>query len=130
MDPRAAQLRDQFFRLLDEGAPSTQLYRHVWQLFVESPWYQQELHHAVWRTLRRTNSPLRWAEDIKQNAMLLLGEHLRKSADLDVDRARAAQHFAGWLGKIINRDCRRALRGMRRGEKRAGFQQRDLEWTS
>jgi RNA polymerase sigma factor (sigma-70 family) len=129
MDARALELRDRFFTLLDENASSPYLWRHVWRLFVEHPWYQEELRQATLRLLRRRGAPLRWAEDIAQEAMLLLGEHLRKAAHLDVDRARAMHHFSGWLGRIIARDCQRALRSMRRSEKRAGIQGRSYEAT-
>jgi RNA polymerase sigma factor (sigma-70 family) len=126
MDRSEHELRDEFLRLLDD--PSSRggddLWHAVWRLFVEHPWYQSELHHAALRVLATAGLHFQWADDVKQQAMLLLARRLRHSPDLHVDRALAADRFAGWLATIIAHHCRDAARSMRRAQRRAGLQQR------
>lgn len=128
MDRSPQELRDEFFSILDEGATaSPDQWHRVWRLFIEHPWYQEELQQAARRVVRQARASAQWAEDIEQDAMLLLGQHLRHAVDLHVNRALAQEHFAGWLGRIITRDCSKALRAMRRAQRRAGHQQATVE---
>jgi DNA-directed RNA polymerase specialized sigma24 family protein len=127
MDRSMEDLRDQFFRALDEKAPEgTALWHQVWRVLLSHPWYQDELRRAAFRTLRPARLHLQWIDDVKQEAMLLLARDLRHSADLHVDRAAAEEHFAAWLRKIIMRHCQQAARSMRRAQRRAGLQQAEV----
>jgi RNA polymerase sigma factor (sigma-70 family) len=113
MEPALLELRDQFFRILDEGGDPPQVAHKVWTLFVEHPWYRQELQRAAHRLVWRRQWLRNLADDIQQDAMLRLGRRLQHTANLNVDRALAEQHFSGWLARIINRDCQQAARAMR-----------------
>ncbi len=55
-----------------------------------------------------------WTEDVKQDVLVRLANKLRRIPDLRMDRTRAEVHFAGWLNTIILRDCRMAVRQLRR----------------
>jgi RNA polymerase sigma factor (sigma-70 family) len=128
MDRSVHELRDAFFQLLDRGeSAETPLWHEVWRLFLEHPWYLDELSQTAHRVVRKNHAPLQWAEDIAQEATLLFRLHLRRAVDLHVNRELAHDHFAGWLGRIIARDCSRALRAMRRAQRRAGGRQVDVE---
>jgi RNA polymerase sigma factor (sigma-70 family) len=86
----------------------------IWHLFIEHPWYQATLRTCAARVLREQELPAAWSDDLEQEAMLLLAGHLRRNADLHVNRALVEEHFPGWMGTIITRDCRQALRKLRR----------------
>jgi RNA polymerase sigma factor (sigma-70 family) len=86
----------------------------IWRILVEHPWYQAELHRLASRLVRKAQAPSDLIDDIQQDAMLLLGRHLQTATGLNVDRALARDHFAGWLAKIIARDCAQVMRRRRR----------------
>jgi RNA polymerase sigma factor (sigma-70 family) len=110
------ELRVQFFTALDRPGDRSHRWLVIWRIFVEHPWYQAELDRAASRLVWKAQAPSDLIDDIQQDAMLLLGRHLQKSADLNVDRALAAEHFSGWLGAIIARDCAQVMR--RRSRRR------------
>jgi RNA polymerase sigma factor (sigma-70 family) len=119
MEPALQELRDCFFRILDEGSDQRQTAHKVWVLFIEHPWFQAELGRAVRRVLWRVGEYERWADDIEQEALLLLARKLTRKASLGVNRATAARQFFGWLARIIHRACGDTARSMRRRERHA-----------
>lgn len=128
MDRSVHELRDAFFRLLDRGeSAASPLWHEVWKLFLEHPWYQAELHEATKRLVGRGQAPADMAEDIEHDALILLSQHLRRAAHLHVNRELAEDHFTGWLARIVARDCSKALRAIRRAQRRAGSQQVAVE---
>ena len=128
MDRSVHELRDAFFQLLDRGeSAGAPLWHEVWRLFLTHPWYRDELSQTARQVVRKNHAPFQWADDIAQDATLLFRLHLRRAVDLHVNREFAREHFAGWLGRIMARDCSRALRGMRRAQRRAGGRQVHIE---
>lgn len=120
MEPALLELRERFFEILDEGGAEAETGHKVWVLFIEHLWFQVELERAVRRVLWRAGEYDRWASDIEQEAVMILGKKLTRKADLGVNRAKAARQFSGWFARIIHRTCRDAARGMRRRERLAG----------
>jgi DNA-directed RNA polymerase specialized sigma24 family protein len=113
VDPSAQDLRAQFFAALDRPGDQPGRWLEIWRLFLDHPWYQAELKKATARVLRNMHPRGQWNEDIQHDAMLLLARHLRRAADLHVDRARARTQFSGWMATIIKRDCQQAARSLR-----------------
>jgi DNA-directed RNA polymerase specialized sigma24 family protein len=112
MDPALQELRDQFFRILDEGGPEQDVAHKVWVLFIEHPWFQAELKRAERRVLWHVGAHLKWAADIEQEVVVMLREKLSRKPNLGVNRAKAERQFSGWLATIIERTCRDAVRAM------------------
>jgi len=106
-------LKDKFLGAL-EGKPVEGSWLDVWRLFLEHPWYQEQLDLCAQRVLRRAGCSRQLLGDVKQDAMLLLARKLRKTPDLHIDHQRAEEHFPGWMETIITRDCLEALRRIRR----------------
>ncbi|MEX2140654.1 MAG: sigma-70 family RNA polymerase sigma factor [Pirellulales bacterium] len=120
MEQRLQELRDQFFSALDRPGDRTARWLEIWTLFAEHPWYQKQLHRTAARVVAHSQAPADWAEEIEQDAAMLLGQHLNHAIDLHVDRTLAEDRFAGWLATIIEHDCITALRhylAARRGMK-------------
>ncbi|MGH7193515.1 MAG: sigma factor, partial [Candidatus Saccharimonadales bacterium] len=90
----------------------------AWRLFIEDPWYQQELHRAAGWLARRARLPHCQAEDLSQEAMLILRSRLTRKPDLRLNRALAADHFEAWLRRVIRRHCLDALRRSRLRQRR------------
>lgn len=111
------ELKDRFLQLLDSQTPAVD-WRLVWRLLVEHPWYQSQLDYCATWVLRSGKAPHQWLDDLRQDAILLLARTLRQRPDLGIDRCRANDKFAPWLRTIIVRDCREALRRMRRLHRR------------
>jgi RNA polymerase sigma factor (sigma-70 family) len=104
------ELREQFFAALDRPGDRSGRWPEIWRLIVEHPWYQAELTRTARRLVWRRRAPPDLADDIVQDAVLLLARELEHAVDLNVDRTLAESHFSGWLAKIIRRDCQQALR--------------------
>lgn len=108
-------LRDRFLSALAEpDAEPSKRWLEIWQLVVSHPWYQQQLASAARSVLRGSGVSLQLQKDIEHDSMTLLARRLRKSAGLGIDPVRAERHFAGWMRTIISRDCRDAVRKLRR----------------
>lgn len=108
-------LRDRYLEALSRpSADRPGRWLEIWRLFIEHPWYQQELQSCARAVLRSGGAPSEWQKDVEHDAMLLLVRKLRKRPDLGIDPVRAQKHFRGWMGTIITRDCRDALRRLRR----------------
>lgn len=108
-------LRDRFLELVSiphDVAPNRWV--EIWHVLVGHPWYREQLASVARNILRNSGASLQWQEDIEHDAILLLARRVRKTSDLGIDPARAEQHFAGWMRTIITRDCRDALRKLRR----------------
>jgi RNA polymerase sigma factor (sigma-70 family) len=86
----------------------------TWRLLVQDAWFQEQLDQSSRRVIRHQAAPLQMLEDVKQQAMLLLARDLHHAPDLHVDHQRVRKHFPGWLSTIIGRDCRQAIRFLRR----------------
>jgi RNA polymerase sigma factor (sigma-70 family) len=111
--PAWRDLKERFISATD-SANNQRDWLDVWRLFVEHPWYQEQLQLCAQRVLRRSFGPLEWLEDLKQDAMMLLARKLRGTPDMNANRELLEEHFPGWLGTIIRRDCQETLRQMRR----------------
>lgn len=85
----------------------------IWRLFVGHPWYASELRRLARQALRDRSAPPEWLGDVEHDAMLLLARSLRHARDLHMDRAKAEDHFPGWIATIIRRDCLQAVRRLR-----------------
>lgn len=86
----------------------------VWHLISEHGWFRAMLHTQAQKVLRQQRLPIAWQDDVQQDAVLLLARSLRRRADLGVDLNQVQGCFAGWMATIISRDCREAVRQMRR----------------
>lgn len=113
-------LKDAFLSKLSESQMHEPgLWIEIWRLVIVHPWYQGELSACAERVVRRSGMPDQWIDEIKHDAMLLLARTLRHAPDLHVDREQVDQKFPGWMGTIVLRDCREALRRMRRAHTRS-----------
>lgn len=111
----ADSLRNRYLELLSIGASTSEpLWSAAWHLIVTDPWYQDQLYYCARKVLRANGASLDWIDDIQHDAMLILARHLRRSADMRLDRQRAELHFPQWLRTIIVRDCREAWRRIHR----------------
>ncbi|QDU73719.1 hypothetical protein Pan97_07180 [Bremerella volcania] len=103
-------LKHRFLAAIDYGWQ----WEKVWHLLISHPWYQITLQTQAQNVLRKQRLPINWHEDVQQDAMLLLARSLRHRADLRVDLDQVHECFAGWMARIIARDCQEAVRQMRR----------------
>ncbi len=106
-------LRDKFLAALGDDLPEGE-WLVLWRLFVEHPWYQEQLDLLAGCLVRRLGGVRPAIEDVKQDAILVLARKLRSTPDLHIDRDRAQHHFAGWMATIIRSDCLEALRRLRK----------------
>lgn len=113
--PPWQDLRDTFLRALPgNGAQPPEAGLMTWRLLVTHPWFLAQLTSCAERVLKRSGAPIEWQVDIEQHVILLLAQKLQQKPDLGVDPSLAERHFTGWLGTIITRDCRQALRRLQR----------------
>ena len=121
MDPSPEMLREQFYAILDapEDARAPRWHK-VWSSFVSDPWFQAELEKLLGRVLYHRGAPAPWLDDLRQDAIMFFARDLRRRVDLGVNRARAAEHFPGWLATILWRICKQALRARCRAQHRNG----------
>lgn len=114
MDPSLESLREHFFAKLDEPmAPPRECSHEMWERLVTHPWFQAELEKSANRVIARSGLLAHLVEDVRQDVVVRLAARLEHAADLGVDREQAKDHFSGWLGTIISRDCYSALRVVR-----------------
>jgi RNA polymerase sigma factor (sigma-70 family) len=64
--------------------------------------------------LLETRIPVGWVDDVAHDAMLILVRQLQKRTDLGYDRHRPAREFANWIRTIMFRQCKEAIRSLRR----------------
>ena len=112
-ETRCADLRHRFLALLD-SAPSETLWKEIWTLFVSHQWVHIRLERCARTALRGSYMSEQWLDDVKQDVYVRLAGKLQRSLDLNLDRAKAEVHFAGWLNTILLRDCQMAVRQLRR----------------
>ncbi len=119
MTPSSWQdLRDRFLdKCYKEDATGTSRWLEIWHLLSQHLWFRENLAATARSVLRRSGCPGEWQQDIEQEASVLLARRLRRMPCLGIDPVQAEQHFAGWMGTIINRDCRDALRRLSRGSR-------------
>lgn len=86
----------------------------VWHLFVNNDLYCRQLSKCAKISLKETAAPLDWADDVASEAMLLMVRNLRKRRDLGYQLDRPPEQFARWLRTILFRQCREAIRTLRR----------------
>lgn len=107
-------LKAAFLRALDlPAAQSGSHWAQIWRLFLADPWYREQLDVCARRALRKTGGRPDWLDDIKQDAVLALAAKLRRRPGLGIDPQKAQGHFEGWIGTILDRDCRASLRRLR-----------------
>jgi RNA polymerase sigma factor (sigma-70 family) len=88
--------------------------RDVWQIFANSEFYREQLSTCAKISLMETGAPKSWADDIVQEAMVLLARQLRKRSDLGYQLDRPTKQFASWIRTILFRQCHEAIRSYRR----------------
>lgn len=119
-------LKDQFVHALGDRN-EVHLWFSIWNLFLNHPWYRRQLKYGARHAIRESGVPHGWQEEIEQEAMLFLGRSLRKAPDLHMDARHAEEHFPGWIGTIIHRDCLQAIRRLRASNSRTvELQKEDL----
>ena len=107
-------LRDQFLAAIQKERGSAYDWHTVWRTVVEHPWYRAELITAARIAVKRVGRPGCSRQDVEQEAMLLLAEKLQRNPGLGIDSERSRDSFGGWMGRIIQNDCRMAVRTLRR----------------
>jgi RNA polymerase sigma factor (sigma-70 family) len=104
-------LQVSFLELINPGPAD---WRAVWGLMVEDAWYQDQLAACAYKMSKRCIARGESADDLRQEAMTLLGRQLRRSPDLHADPRRIDVHFEPWVRSIIFRHCLEALRRLLR----------------
>lgn len=89
-------------------------WREVWELLVTHAWFQKRLAQCARTTVRSSQLPRQLADDVGQEVILQFAKKLQRIPDLRVDRECAKDHFAGWMYTILVRECRMAVRSLRR----------------
>jgi hypothetical protein len=118
MTPSSWQdLRDRFLDECYKEGTAQGRWHDVWHLLSQHPWFRENLTSSAKSVLRRSGCPAEWRQDIEQQAMVLLAWRLRKMPCLGIDPVQAERHFPGWMGTIINHNCRDALRKLSRGSR-------------
>lgn len=88
--------------------------RDVWQIFANSEFYREQLSACAKISLMETGAPKSWADDIVQEAMILLARQLRRRSDLGYQLGRPPEQFASWFRTILFRQCHETIRSYRR----------------
>ncbi|WP_430453471.1 sigma-70 family RNA polymerase sigma factor [Rhodopirellula europaea] len=86
----------------------------VWNIFVSSDLYRNQLSTCAEISLMETGAPKSWADDVAHDAMLLLARQLRKRSDLGYQFDRPPKQFASWFRTILFHQCHEAIRSFRR----------------
>lgn len=108
-------LRDRFLSACSErDRESPTRWLEIWYLLLAHPWYREQLASAARSVLQSSRCSFEWRDDVEHEAIVLLARRLRRNPNLGIDPVLAKQHFAGWLRTVITRDCRDALRKLRR----------------
>jgi RNA polymerase sigma factor (sigma-70 family) len=103
-------LKEGYLAALDAGKD----WLDLWRLFVEHPWYQEQLQSIAAQLVRHSHNARVAVEDVKHDAMLLLAKNLQSCPDMHLDREQAELRFGGWMATIIRRGCQQVLRSDRR----------------
>jgi RNA polymerase sigma factor (sigma-70 family) len=103
-------------------------YRQTWRVFAANGRYRAELTSAAARLLRQRCLSVDRADDVVQDALLILAECLRRRCDLGFGPSHGQEHFLAWLRKVIRSHCQQALRRQRVREWRAA--ELDDEWAA
>jgi RNA polymerase sigma factor (sigma-70 family) len=103
-------LQEGFLEAVRERGARPLDWHAMWALIVADTWYQEQLAACARSLVARQNARGDWLEDVQQEAMTLLGRHLRKWPDLRVNPDRPHTEFAGWMRGIIRNTCQEALR--------------------
>ncbi len=106
-------LRDQYQALVDQPPVDAAA---VWRLLTENAWYQRELYRTAGWIVRHRRLRHFQADDVCQEAILILRFRLARRADLGIDRLRGGACFGAWLRRIIHDTCLDALRRLARRE--------------
>src|ERR1043166_6976415 len=91
-------LHRSFVRLTIPGPAD---WRTVWGLIVDDYWFQDQLAACAYKLAQRRSGHRESPDDVRQEAMTLLGRQLRKCSNLRIDQDRAALHFAQWMRGIV-----------------------------
>src|SRR5437870_2657024 len=94
----AADLRDKYLLALRE---KPLLAERLLQLFVDHPWYQQQLKLWAIQSLQRRKLSLQRLDEAQQDVSLRLLVKLTRLPHLNIDPAISAWAFARWLREII-----------------------------
>jgi RNA polymerase sigma factor (sigma-70 family) len=86
----------------------------IWHTFASNEFYRSQLWNCAERSLLETGAPVGWCDDVAHDAMLLLARQLQKRSDLGYDFKRPPHEFASWLRTILFRQCKEAIRSLRR----------------
>ncbi|KAA5535659.1 sigma-70 family RNA polymerase sigma factor [Roseiconus nitratireducens] len=86
----------------------------VWHVFIDNEFYRSQLWTCAERSLIESGAPTTWCDDVAHDAMLLLARQLQKRTDLGYDFDRPPHEFASWLRTILFRQCKEAIRSLRR----------------
>lgn len=119
------ELEEIYCRLLTARATD---YRDVWRLFAGNERYRNELHRAALRLLRERRLTRHLAPDIEHEALVVLGERLRRRNDLGFDSTYGKERFLAWIRAIARLHCRHALRRQR--ARRRSLPDIDVQWAA
>lgn len=90
----------------------------LWRTVTSHPWCRRELRELSAAAARRNRLPRTAAEDVMQDAVLLLMRLMQRTPDLSFDLALPEASFPGWLGRIIEDRCHEAARRLWRRTRR------------
>lgn len=80
----------------------------VWELFFEDPWFRRRLDFSARKLISQYQLPPQWIEDVKQEAVLIFSQSIRRDRSLRFDPNRGS--FGAFISTIIYRCCQKALR--------------------
>ena len=107
-DTDSVRLRDKHLKAVE----CNQNWIKIWNLIYDDRWFQQKLSMLVARLIKKNNLPSHWSDDIRQEAVLIFAQALRRNPDLKFDEKKG--EYGSLVATILNRCCQKGLRQFRR----------------
>lgn len=98
----------------------------TWQTCAQNTCYCRELSRIAQRLLRLYRLPADRADDVLQEALVLLCERLKTKPTLGFDASRGPEESVRWLRKVLRSHCQQVLRKERNHWRRHG--DLNLQW--
>ncbi|MEX0710901.1 MAG: sigma-70 family RNA polymerase sigma factor [Pirellulales bacterium] len=112
-DPPWLPLLRKFLQALEAAIHDPDRGHSIWLIFLADAWFRSQVARIA-----AIVAPREWeshlVDDVAQEALLLLLRDLRRRFDLGVDRQQVEESFPAWIGSIIDKACREALRQIKR----------------
>lgn len=121
-------LQSRCFAVLEGPLPEGGVLSHaLWRELAAHPCYREELTTTARRVVAEHGAAWDMADDIEQEALLLLARDLRRRPHLSARLGEDAAGFRRWMRAVITHHCREALRALRRAPAReVGIADQDI----